>query len=395
MCLVAIALFLHRNTLFDSGFPAGTDMFGWLARPWTLYNTGEAFAVWKSGPLGEVRQYNLETVLAIATFLMRSPLWVLRLFLLASYLVAGVGVYILAFRYTRRREASLAAAIIYVNSQYFVSQMTSGHLNLAWAFGLAPFLFLTLDTLLVRPSFGALIRFVLVVFAMTVGIRTETVFYYLPFMLVLVAVRLASAAWRARSLAPAVRMGAWLAASLPIYLLLSSVVIIPMLFGSQPGFTEDVKFPLEMHMNNSLDPWETVQGRARELGYMGWLGNIWWDRHSFLTGAQYSAVMLVVPILALAGWTARPTVFGTALLIGGVVSLFLAKGPHEPLARPYIWMYEHVPVFSSLRAPNRWLMMAYLSYSILSAYALAATMDALGRGKAFIRQRWFQRRAEN
>ena len=374
-----ISLVMVRDFLFSGALPAGTDMLGWIARPTFLAENGEILSTWSSQSVGEVRQFQMESIFAFFISLGFSAVALVKGAVLVGIALGGLGAYFLTHRYTSNRLAAMTAAVIFVNSQFFITRWTSGHLNLALGFALAPTVLLVLARLLERPTALRALTLSSVMLILTVAIRLDLGLYYLPFMVLFVAAHVAfppHGYWRrdyVLAIAPA------LIGSAVVYTLVAAFVILPVLSGANPGFVSNATFPLAMHEDNSLGFMDTLLGKSRELGYLAVRDDIWWNNHPLLPGVAYEAVMGVIVAVAGLGFALRRNKMTGFFVAAAVLAVFLAKGPHGPLGEVYGWMYAHVPMFSDLRAPNRWLLFAVLSYAFLAGVAVQVVGEWLGR----------------
>ncbi|WP_298816423.1 hypothetical protein [Chloroflexus sp.] len=93
---------------------------------------------------------------------------------------------------------------------------------------------------------------------------------------------------------------------------------------------------------------------------------------------------LIAAVIALVGahWLIRQRMWRTALVFGAMVAtgFVFSLGVGLRLAfdgeliaspLPYVWLYEHVPGFNSLRVPARWWMMGSLALAVLAGIGAA------------------------
>jgi hypothetical protein len=89
---------------------------------------------------------------------------------------------------------------------------------------------------------------------------------------------------------------------------------------------------------------------------------------------------LLPPLLALAGLLlVLPRSVSVAYVIGLAAAIELSLGLN---GRLYPWLYEHVPVFTGLRAPARAAMFSLMFVAVLAGQGLAALMSSIGRAPA-------------
>lgn len=366
-----LVLFTGRHIFFSGELPAGTDMFGWLARPEFLARNGEAFSIWTGSQLGATRQFNLETAMAAVVGLIHSPIVTLRLFLFAGMLLAPLSMYAATYVWFRSRFAAFVAGLVFLTTQYFVGQWTSGHLNLAIMYAAGPLMLVTFDRMITIRTANAAITFAVVGAAIVLLSRVDAVLYFGPALFVILIIRLILSGITRTDLTRIVRAGS---IAFLTFMILVSPIWLPIIFGAAPGFAggnPNLDSSLEHHRSHSFSPLETAIGQARELGYLGTLvGYSWNSTHPFLAPRLYDQLRMVVLVTALLAVAFRPNRTTLMLTIILFVGIFLASGPHGPGASLYTQLYDNVPLFESLRIPNRWLMISSIGLSSLVGYGI-------------------------
>ena len=88
--------------------------------------------------------FKLPNLLSALNLLFQDPVLLIRMFIAATFLFSGISMYFFAYHYTKRKVASLCCSIIFMMSQWYASQFTSGHLNFAFAYAMIPTLFFSL-----------------------------------------------------------------------------------------------------------------------------------------------------------------------------------------------------------------------------------------------------------
>ena len=63
----------------------------------------------------------------------------------------------------------------------------------------------------------------------------------------------------------------------------------------------------------------------------------------------------------------------------GLIGAFLAKGVNQPFGSLYEWMFVHVPGFVMFRDPTKFYVLISISYTVLIAYTLERSNDAVMR----------------
>ena len=374
--LVALSIWLTRHWLESSAPPAGTDMLGFISRAKQNAAGLQATSLWSPANWGARRAITLESLLGLMTRATGDPVVAVKLFALATLLAAGVFAYLFALRLFSSRVAATCAGILYMSSQGMLAHLASGHLNVEVAIATMPLMLMLWCESLERFSLGR--TFLLGgAAAFTVLARPDLVLYVAPTMLVVVAVRMAIVpGWKTTLRNALVTSGVALivTASLSLYL------IVPAVAGIRARWlTASSLFDPTQLMNRSVGAYPSLLGFAREIGYLAFTGQQTWSGHPWLPFAGYVAFASCVVVLALGAAIIRPDARILALLSAGIVATFMAKGLRAPFGAPFDWAVQHVPVFSNLRDPNRWLLPQALVFSLLAGGMLAWISKREGR----------------
>ncbi len=374
--LVAFSIWLTRHWLESSAPPAGTDMLGFISRAKQNAAGLQATSLWSPANWGARRAITLESLLGLMTRAIGDPVVAVKLFALATLLAAGVFAYLFALRLFWSRVAATCAGILYMSSQGMLAHLASGHLNVEVAIATMPLMLMLWCESLERFSLGG--TFLLGgAAAFTVLARPDLALYVAPTMLVVVAVRMAIVpGWKTTLRNAVVTSGVALivTASLSLYL------IVPAVAGIRARWlTASSLFDPTQLINRSVGAYPSLLGFAREIGYLAFTGQQTWSGHPWLSFAGYVAFASCVVVLALGAAIVRPDAKILALLSAGVVATFMAKGLRAPFGSPFDWAVQHVPVFSNLRDPNRWLLPQALVFSLLAGGMLAWISKREGR----------------
>jgi hypothetical protein len=289
-----------------------------------------------------------------------SPVLVHNLLLLAGLTLSVLAGYALAFRWTGDRAAGLLAGFVFTfNPQ---TLMRIEHLQAVHAYGL-PLSLLATDALLARGRRGHAVWL-----GLLLALMAYTSGYLVVFALaangVLVLARLRRLGDRA------VATGSLLAAAL------AGVLVLPL-------YLQYREAAVEQQMRRTVD--SVYQFSATPDGFLasysrlhGWLWNAGAARE--FPDAYFPGIVvlgLALAGLVRAGWTRadRTRIVATAAMaiLGGV----LALGTRTPL---YAWVYDYVPLVSSLRAAGRFGILFLLGIGVLAAFGLAVLRQRLGWG---------------
>jgi hypothetical protein len=300
--------------------------------------------------------------------------------LLLSFVLSGLGMYLLVQRLTRSPGAGLVAGTIFAFSAYRMTNLAQAQLlTTQWM----PFALLALHQMVRRPRPRYVAAFVLFF-----CLQSLSSFYYAILLAMAVAglVLWEVAVWvslRARGQ----QYGSAPVRKVALYVLVAAVlcvlIVLPFALpyfqvqselGFERSLADSEPFSASLRQYLMVSPESVLHGR--------WLPS---DDTPLAGGYAVDALFPGLVALALALWgLARGS--GRArwfFLLLALVSFVLSLGPRlylspgEPagleIALPYSWLYAIVPGFKALRAPVRFDAMVMLSLAILAGYGVAAT----------------------
>ncbi|MCA9878762.1 MAG: DUF2029 domain-containing protein, partial [Thermomicrobiales bacterium] len=318
------------------------------------------------------------------------PVLTNSLLVLGSFVLAGLGVFLLARHLTGNQAVSLIAGAAYAFLPYRMVHLW--HLN--WLEGaLLPWLILALVRVLERPTPGR---------ALTAGVLaallTLVSFYFAP-QIALVSVALAAGLWVSRRTWP--DRAFWAAATLAVFTAVVTVtpVLLPYLAVNQEqrlerslADAEQYKAFPESYLQ--LVPWREPSPAQRALGLrsapnesLTEVGQaVHTDGHQHAEIVSEDAlfpglVVLLGAVLALA-W-GRPRWLVVSLATTAAVAWLLSLGPswgprhgaNPPL--PYAWLFDHAPFFRAMRVPARLGGLVGLALVVLASLGLSAAWERL------------------
>ena len=381
IAITALAVLVCRNLLLSPDFPAGTDMLGWINPIFYLTEKFMFFSIWGFGGFGGIQQFTLRSPLSILNLLFHNSVLLIKTFIFMTFLFSGISMYFFTYHYTKKKTASIFSSVVFVINQWYISQLVSGHLNHTFAYAMLPLLFFSFDKALRSQNFRSMTT-VSVILTLILLSRFDPLAYYMPFLILyLLFTILISYHQTERKVPITHRLKVLITHRLKVLIIVgillfcfSAIQIIPILFGVHGGYISlKTYFPIEEFKWPSLGFFESILGMARELGYLGFKGEIWWSIHPFLSFLQYRIVMSILVILAFSAIFFRKDRLTLFFVSSALISAFLAKGTSPPFGEAFLWLYFNIPFFSVLHVPNRWLMITYFSYAFLSGI----TVDAL------------------
>lgn len=372
-----------------------------VTNPLALYN-GNIFY-----PLAQTLAYtdaNIPGALVAApiNFLTQDPVLTNTLLVLASFVVAGLGVFTLILWLTNNRAAALIAGLAYAFLPFRMVHLW--HLN--WLEGaLLPWVLFALLLLLERPTVAR---------GLALGVLAGAlllVSFYFSVQLIIVSAAVliawAISQWQlpqrdsVRSLAIAVVTAALIA--VPFFLPYLQVRNEQLLERSIVD-AEQYKALPESYLQ--LPPWDAPNAFQRAIGLRAGLNEslseVGQERHAdghvhaefviedALFPGLVASIFAVVALLL----ERRRRWLLAALAATVLLAVLLSLGPTLGLRQgngfglPYGWLFDNVPLFRSMRVPARLGGLADLAVVILGGLGIAAIWPYIRRRASSTRTRW-------
>jgi len=305
-----------------------------------------------------------------------NPLLGYNVALLLSFVLSGLGAYLLALRLSRSQGAGLVAGVIFAFSAYRMTNLAQAQLLITqWL----PFALLALIFLIRQPSLRRAIVFVLFF-----CLQALSSFYY-AILLALTVLGYVLWAWVARRSADALHRSS--AGYLLLAALLCALIILPFAW---PYFQVQRELGFERSLADS-EPFSASLGQYGLVPPGSVLSGLWLpsDDTPLAGGYPVDALFPGLVTLALAAWgliRGRGSLrwfFFLLLMVAFALSLgprlYLAPGRPVSLSAslPYAWLYAVVPGFKALRAPARFDVLVTLALAVLASYGVASLERAV------------------
>ena len=364
--IVLLAGWLCRRFLVGGALPAGTDMFDVLARAKQNAHWNVLLSPWSPSGLGLSRQVSLDNLLGLLVLLTGRPVRTVELLMTALVVGSGLSTYWVVKRWYANRVAATLAALLYMTSQASLGRVASGWLHYEALIAVTPLLLCLWVELLDRFSATKALAFS-VLAAGLIFARQDMVLWLIPAFAVYVPISLVCGSPGSRpihQLAKTVTVATATVAGLSLYLILPLAGGIHAPWLSTGEVFQAIRFNL---VDRSLDAYQSVLGLGRDLGYLPFNGQEWWNFHPWFGLPVYYALQTTIVIAAIAAVAVKRDRRTIYLLACAVVAAFLGKGIRGPFGQPYEWAVEHVPVFGNLRGPNRWLIVQAFAYAALAS----------------------------
>jgi hypothetical protein len=380
--LLLLQILMLRDLLFTSGLPAWMDS-GFLYSRLPFFDRHEMhiFSVWLPEPFGQVQQYSVYWLLASFEGVFHNPIAVYKGAVFTTIATGSIGAYGLAFWLTRSRLAAGVAAGLYVFAPFSVSIWLLGHLDVGIAYAVGPFAVWALWVSLRTGHLSSMIALGLTGSALFLLTTGQGLYWLLP-LLAITVFEVRRTPGRAERRATRSRLRMTLVFSGLTFLFASAVQVLPYLAGLKAPFVGGQSHyyieQLSVHAKYSLPFLENVVGIPQSKQYLA--PGITLAAAAFDSPFYWfiSLTMLAIGLTALAT-KHRPT--AVILLVPTVCAWLLASGPHGPIRPLYLLLYHHLPYFSLLRVPNRWLMVSTLGLAMLTALTIAGLRGEEAPGK--------------
>jgi hypothetical protein len=377
---VLTAGWLCRRLIFTGGVPAGTDVFDLVTRAQQNAHWSVLLSPWSPSGLGLARQVSLDNFLGLLVLVTGDAPRTIAMLLCAALLASGFSAYWVAENWYGDRVTATIAGLVYMTAQASLGRVASGWLHYEILVALAPILVHLWVEVVNRYEPVRALLFALGASAIAFA-RQDIIFWLVPAFVVYAALHLA---WTSDRRTAITNLGKATFTVIPTMGALSLYFIVPLRAGIRaPWVTtgqvfEAIRFNL---VDRSLDAYQSLLGFGRDLGYIPFNGEAWWNFHPWFPQAIYYALQAVVVSACFAVLWHRRDERTVYLVVLAIVAAFLGKGIRGPVGEPYWFGVQHLPVFGSLRGPNRWLIEQSFCYAMLFGLAVRAAQRALvGRG---------------
>lgn len=377
--ILLIAFFFFHNFILSSEWPAGGDVLGWISREYLYGNDLAWLHVWRPYSFGFVEIVNLLDLFLFAThFVFQNGEVTVKVFMFASFILAGVSVYAFAFRYTRKHVASLSASLVYLLNQWFASQLLEAHIEIVFSFAMAPLLFLLLDRALETTKLKDILASALLFTVAVTAFHAECIVIYGTFLILFTVFYIIMPTKNDPFTTRLKRLLKVYVPLIVVVFFLSSIVLLPLLMNVQPhyystsytysldeAYTYGYKSLADAFTLKSTESWGYVKIIDHTaLGFPGYPSIIL----TALFALTYICVLLVR--------RDRYTVF---FAFAALFAVFMSMGPNPPFGELFIWAWHNIPHFAVFRAISRWIVIAVLANSFFVALFVSLVVDYVER----------------
>lgn len=361
-------------------------MLDLLARAQANANWTTLFSPWSPSGLGAPRQTSLDNLLGLFVLLTGSPVRTVELLMVTLLLISGLSTYWVAWRWWGNRLGATVAGVLYMTSQAELGRIASGWLHYSVLIALTPLLIYLWASLLDRFSLRRALVFALLVSAVVFA-RQDMILWLVPAFALYLPIRLMTAEPGSR---PVRQFILTIATVGPTVFVLSLYLIVPLSGGIHASWLstnelfEQIRFNL---VDRSLTEYQSLLGLGRDLGYLPFNNEPWWDFHPWFPLPLYYALQSLIVLAAFAAVCFRRDRKTIYLVLCALIASVLGKGIRGPVGEPYWWAVQHVPIFGNLRGPNRWLIPQAFAYAVLAGSTVVVIRGRLSRANLSVRLR--------
>lgn len=375
--LAVVVIFLATGWLND-GLPKGHDILAGSNYAWqfkSLSSFGNILPDWNSyWYLGSPFYYVFPSVFTrtlIVLSLVLDDIVALKLLAIAVFAAAGIFMYHFVHNLSKNRYGSLIAGLVYLLAPYHLfGAIFEGHCSLSLAYALAPLVFLRLDRTIANPTAQNTIISGVVLALLILSAPQAFPILVGPFLALYMVFHALSSIKDRAQLKTTLQASA---AILLVGLSLSAFWWVPLSF--ERGEFASTEFSLETAANYRVTFMEAISLRPSSCCNPS-------GAYSELGSYHIKALALFPFALALIGVflncrNRRIWFFSFC----GILAVLLVLGLDSPIGL-YEFCHNHVPLFSSIRTPGRFLLMTSFVYAFLAGFAVKSIAEAANRSRS-------------
>jgi hypothetical protein len=292
-------------------------------------------------------------LVAPALWLGASPVLAMNLAMLIGFALTGLGMYALAYAWTRDRLASIAAGSLFAFNTHTLTRLA--HVQALHAYGL-PLSMLLADRLIAQPTVAKAVAL-----GACMAMMAYTSGYFVVFATVMIAVVIL------------VRTGDWIRRIVPVATMFAlSAVTAGVL--ALPIVIPYRRVAIDQHMTRPLA--EVAYYSATFTGYLAAAGRVHfstWSAGFFANPVDtfFPGVVAVLLSLAALWYALRRRQDGSKVAMAfavGLTGFLLSLGLKTPL---YAWLFNIFPPMQGLRAAARFGNLFLLAIALLAGLGLA------------------------
>jgi hypothetical protein len=321
---------------------------------------------------------------------------------LVFYLVYGIGMYLLAYRFLKRKPIAILVALMALYGTYAAMYIMMGHTTKLAVLSWFPYIFLIVDKL--REKFNLFLAFLLPVFIrlMLQSSHMQFLFYIYLALGTYLIFYLVRALRKKENWKNVLASGTTLLLATGLAFLMGATQYFSTLEynpysirGSNPIQTMDASSASPSKtIEGGLDydyatSWSFGPGEIITFFIPSWYGfgprpyqgpetqnqliatNLYWGPQPFVDGPQYMGIIAIVfALIGLYRYRHEPFV----QYMGGIIVFSLLVSFGKEFSLVYDLMYHYVPIFNKFRVPSMMLMLVQFFTPILAGYGIWSFM---------------------
>lgn len=371
LIFAVFTLVVFRNYFSGSIF-VGTDGMGLPTDLSVLLQENSYFHAWRDMPsLGHMvfpspvlnsGYFILQSVMGL------SPDDTFRVFILGFFWLAGFAMYLCAYRITKSPLAAVAAGIIYIFSQVYVSQITELHHLFIAGHAVFPFLFLALYvTITERKTIYAVL---IPVFAFILGTAgaPHTILISAVFLLLFILVYALQTAFKKHYQESLCIFSIGLVA---VIILVLPTVLSKFVDGGM--YTLSTVYPIEEAQAYSsyslLHSFLLFSTENKFIDSTAALGAWTIARGLWPLGYVTAAAAPILAFYALK--VKKERLLLLSLAVPSIIFIFLACGPNPPFGPVFEILFDNVPLMDSIRVYSRLHLLTTFAYAMMIAVLIS------------------------
>lgn len=365
-----IILLINRNLLLNMyDPPTGVDMLGWIDASSYLSNNTNFLYSWLDYSFGVSGALSQAYVLfSVMNMLIQNPVITVKIYILIAFLVSGISMYAVTYFFTSNRISGLISALIFILNPLFIGLVGSGQLNTVLIFFLGPIYFLSFYVSIEKKDKYFIIIFSFVTVYMLIA-RLDQFLYYGSFLIFYCIFIILISKETKKTISDILHV---LLISTISTLGLGMIFFLPIIMGTSPPYLGVRTLTVQRLEWYSSDISETLLGIPAK-SFTPIISSVHFP--TVTTDAlHYNPSYIIIPIFfvysAILFKRNSLTIF---LTISALLYSIFATGSRPPFGGIYSWMWLNIPFFQIFSIPSRWLIITYLSYSIL----IGVTIDEI------------------
>ncbi len=298
--------------------------------------------------------------------------FITKMMLFLLFPLASFSMYLFTYHLFKSRSGSFIAALFYMYNQFFLSEhISEGHFIITFGYALAPLVLLTLEKVIRLPNMkNVLILSIVLLFFL--DSRSQSVYLMSFLAAVYIFIRSFQIKLNMKS---RIKGTVGILSAIVFCLLLSAYWIVPEMFvvnNSSVLFRvyHSIDDAYKFGFNSIID---ALSIRSSSENIFGQRISSWEIPNLQQTGLNF--LMLIIPALAFMALIFKRDRVTKFFTIAALFASFLALGPNGLPFEVFVWLWTHVPGYSTFRVGGRFLMVTALAYS----YLMSITVDSCSK----------------